>query len=102
MMQSMKTILGHTSLRALGAFVTDTSVPLEELLGEAVTREEQARRFADELHLAIRNGGARTEERAQGVLEAGRDAAWQAGFCAGMKAGARIVFSLMDESEVVC
>lgn len=48
------------------------------------------------------NGGARTEERAQGVLEAGRDAAWQAGFCAGMKAGARIVFSLMDESEVVC
>ena len=34
MMQSMKTILEHTSLRALGAFVTDTSVPLEELLRE--------------------------------------------------------------------
>ena len=102
MMQSMKTILEHTSLRALGAFVTDTSVPLEELLGETVTREEQARRFADELHLAIGNGGAGPAAGAPGVLAAGRAAAWLAGFGAGLTAGARIVFSLMDESEVVC
>lgn len=101
-MHSMKEILERTSLRALGAFVTDDSIPLGELLEEAATQEEQARRFTDDLHLAIRNGGAQAEERAQRVLVAGRDAAWQAGFCAGMKAGARIVLSLTDEGEVVC
>lgn len=101
-MHDMRAILERTSLRALGTFVTDASIPLEELLGEETTQEEQARRFTDDLHLAIRNGGAQAEERAQRVLMAGRDAAWQAGFCAGMKAGARIVLSLTDESEVVC
>ena len=101
-MHDMRAILERTSLRALGTFVTNDNIPLEELLGEEATQEEQARRFTDDLHLAIRNGGAQAEERAQRVLEAGRDAAWQAGFCAGMKAGARIVLSLTDESEVVC
>lgn len=101
-MHDIKAILERTSLKALGTLVTDASISLGELLGEEMTQEEQARGFADDLHLAIRNGGDQAGERAQRMLEAGRDAAWQAGFCAGMKAGARIVLSLTDESEVVC
>jgi len=101
-MNTMKELLDRTSLKALGSFVMDSEAPLEELLGEDVSPEELMRRFADDLHLAIRNGGAQAENRARQALEGAWDAAWRNGCFAGMKVGARIVLALTDGGEIVC
>ena len=61
MMQSMKTILEHTSLRALGAFVTDTSVPLEELLGELSLKYNRVRQSAITQEITEISAGARAQ-----------------------------------------
>ena len=93
-------LMRRTSLRTLGCVLMDISLPVEEALGEERSDEETLGMIQDDLGLALRNGGDNLKVRLERVVEE----AWkqgkqgkQAGFLAGMQAGARIILSLTGE-----
>ncbi len=93
-MEKKTMLMRRTSLRTLGCVLMDISLPVEEALGEERSEEETLGMIRDDLGLALRNGGDNLKVRLERVVEE----AWkQAGFLAGMQAGARIILSLTGE-----
>ena len=84
----------RTSLRTLGCVLMDISLPVEEALGEERSEEETLGMIRDDLGLALRNGGDNLKVRLERVVEEAWKQGKQAGFLAGMQAGARIILSL--------
>ena len=87
----------RTSLRTLGCVLMDISLPVEEALGEERSEEETLGMIQDDLGLALRNGGDNLKVRLERVVEEAWKQGKQAGFLAGMQAGARIILSLTGE-----
>ncbi len=87
----------RTSLRTLGCVLMDISLPVEEALGEERSEEETLGMIRDDLGLALRNGGDNLKVRLERVVEEAWKQGKQAGFLAGMQAGARIILSLTGE-----
>ena len=90
-------LMRRTSLRTLGCVLMDISLPVEEALGEERSEEETLGMIRDELGLALRNGGDNLKVRLERVVEEAWKHGKQAGFLAGMQAGARIILSLTGE-----
>ena len=84
-------------MRTLGRVLTDISLPVEETLGEENSEEETLGMIWDDLGLALRNGGDNLKVRLERVVEEAWKQGKQAGFLAGMQAGARIILSLTGE-----
>jgi hypothetical protein len=84
-------------LRTLGCVLMDISLPVEEALGEERSEEETLGMIRDDLGLALRNGGDNLKVRLERVVEEAWKQGKQAGFLAGMQAGARIILSLTGE-----
>ena len=72
-------------------------LPVEEALGEERSEEETLGMIQDDLGLALRNGGDNLKVRLERVVEEAWKQGKQAGFLAGMQAGARIILSLTGE-----
>ena len=92
-------LMRRTSLRTLGCVLMDISLPVEEALGEERSEEETLGMIRDDLGLALRNGGDNLKVRLERVVEEAWKQGKQAGFLAGMQAGARIILSLTGEGE---
>ena len=90
-------LMRRTSLRTLGCVLMDISLPVEEALGEERSEEETLGMIRDDLGLALRNGGDNLKVRLERVVEEAWKQGKQAGFLAGMQAGARVVLSLTWE-----
>ena len=90
-------LMRRTSLRTLGCVLMDISLPVEEALGEERSEEETLGMIRDDLGLALRNGGDNLKVRLERVVEEAWKQGKQAGFLAGMQAGARIILSLTGE-----
>ena len=90
-------LMRRTSLRTLGCVLMDISLPVEEALGEERSAEETLGMIQDDLGLALRNGGDNLKVRLERVVEEAWKQGKQAGFLAGMQAGARIILSLTGE-----
>ncbi len=90
-------LMRRTSLRTLGCVLMDISLPVEEALGEERSEEETLGMIQDDLGLALRNGGDNLKVRLERVVEEAWKQGKQAGFLAGMQAGARIILSLTGE-----
>ena len=90
-------LMRRTSLRTLGCVLMDISLPVEEALGEERSEEETLGMIRDDLGLALRNGGDNLKVRLERVVEEAWKQGKQAGFLAGMQAGARIILSLAGE-----
>lgn len=84
-------------MRTLGCVLMDISLPVEEALGEERSEEETLGMIRDDLGLALRNGGDNLKVRLERVVEEAWKQGKQAGFLAGMQAGARIILSLTGE-----
>lgn len=84
-------------MRTLGYVLMDISLPVEEALGEERSEEETLGMIRDDLGLALRNGGDNLKVRLERVVEEAWKQGKQAGFLAGMQAGARIILSLTGE-----
>lgn len=91
-------LMRRTELRTLGVMLTDDTLPVEEALGEEHTEEETLGLIRDDLGLALRNGGDNLKVRLERVVELAWKEGKQAGFLAGMQAGARVVLSLTGEN----
>ena len=90
-------LMRRTSLRTLGCVLMDISLPVEEALWEERSEEETLGMIRDDLGLALRNGGDNLKVRLERVVEEAWKQGKQAGFLAGMQAGARIILSLTGE-----
>ena len=90
-------LMRRTSLRTLGCVLMDISLQVEEALGEERSEEETLGMIRDDLGLALRNGGDNLKVRLERVVEEAWKQGKQAGFLAGMQAGARIILSLTGE-----
>ncbi len=96
-MEKKTMLMRRTSLRTLGCVLMDISLPVEEALGEERSEEETLGMIQDDLGLALRNGGDNLKVRLERVVEEAWKQGKQAGFLAGMQAGARIILSLTGE-----
>jgi hypothetical protein len=96
-MEKKTMLMRRTSLRTLGCVLMDISLPVEEALGEERSEEETLGMIRDDLGLALRNGGDNLKVRLERVVEEAWKQGKQAGFLAGMQAGARIILSLTGE-----
>lgn len=96
-MEKKMMLMRRTSLRTLGCVLMDISLPVEEALGEERSEEETLGMIRDDLGLALRNGGDNLKVRLERVVEEAWKQGKQAGFLAGMQAGARIILSLTGE-----
>ncbi len=96
-MEKKTMLMRRTSLRTLGCVLMDISLPVEEALGEERSEEETLGIIRDDLGLALRNGGDNLKVRLERVVEEAWKQGKQAGFLAGMQAGARIILSLTGE-----
>ncbi len=96
-MEKKTMLMRRTSLRTLGGVLMDISLPVEEALGEERSEEETLGMIRDDLGLALRNGGDNLKVRLERVVEEAWKQGKQAGFLAGMQAGARIILSLPGE-----
>ena len=90
-------LMRRTSLRTLGCVLMDISLPVEEALGEERSEEETLGMIQDDLGLALRNGGDNLKVRLERVVAEAWKQGKQAGFLAGMQAGARIILALTGE-----
>lgn len=93
-------LMRRTGLRTLGCMLTDTSLPVEEALGEERSEEETLRLIRDELGLALRNGGDNLKVRLERVVESAWKEGKQAGFLEGMQAGAKVLLSLTGDNII--
>lgn len=96
-MEKKTMLMRRTSLRTLGCVLMDISLPVEEAMGEERSEEETLGMIRDDLGLALRNGGDHLKVRLERVVEEAWKQGKQAGFLAGMQAGARIILSLTGE-----
>lgn len=96
-MEKKTMLMRRTSLRTLGCVLMDISLPVEEALGEERSEQETLGMIRDDLGLALRNGGDNLKVRLERVVEEAWKQGKQAGFLAGMQAGARIILSLTGE-----
>ena len=96
-MEKKTMLMRRTSLRTLGCVLMEISLPVEEALGEERSEEETLGMIRDDLGLALRNGGDNLKVRLERVVEEAWKQGKQAGFLAGMQAGARIILSLTGE-----
>ena len=96
-MEKKTMLMRRTSLRTLGCVLMHISLPVEEALGEERSEEETLGMIRDDLGLALRNGGDNLKVRLERVVEEAWKQGKQAGFLAGMQAGARIILSLTGE-----
>lgn len=71
--------------------------PVEVRYREELSEEETLGMIRDDLGLALRNGGDNLKVRLERVVEEAWKQGKQAGFLAGMQAGARIILSLTGE-----
>lgn len=90
-MDDMTKFLGRTSLKSLGGYLTDLSLPLEEQLPKDRTVEELLDDIYDHLDTALQ-GGNQGDVRA--AVEEMRNAARWVGLLDGLQAGARLVLAL--------
>lgn len=98
-MKTMKELLERTSLRAMGIFLMNDEESWA-MTDEAQTEKGLLESVYDGLDTALRRSGSRWDKQIGEAADAIRDAGWRLGFLAGMKAGARLVLSLTDESEI--
>lgn len=96
-METKTMLLRRANLRALGCFLTDEALPVEDSLGEERSEEETLLMIREDLNLALRNGGDNTKTRLERVVENAWKEGKQAGFLEGMQAGARVLLSLTGE-----
>ena len=96
-MEKKTMLMRRTSLRTLGCVLMDISLPVEEARGEERSEEETLGMIRDDRGLALRNGGDNLKVRLERVVEEAWKQGKQAGFLAGMQAGARIILSLTGE-----
>lgn len=97
-MDDMTKFLRRTSLKGLGGYLTDLSLPLEEQLPGDRTAEELLDDVYDHLDTALQ-GGDRGEIRA--AVEEMRDAARWVGLLDGLRAGARLVLALTSDTPAL-
>lgn len=97
-MDDMTRLLRRTSLKSLGGYFTDLSLPLEEQLPEDRTAEELLSDVYAHLDTALHSGDQR-EIRA--VVEEMSDAARWVGLLDGLRAGARLVLTLTGDGPAL-
>lgn len=101
-MDDRNLLLQRTNLRELGRFLMDADgVYVEKADAGGMTAEERQEQLRDDLELAIRDTSEETQKR---VREAA-DETWACGegfgFMEGMRAGARIVLTLLGDGEIL-
>lgn len=101
-MDDGKLLLQRTSLKELSKFLIDADgVYVEKADAGGMTAEERQEQLWDDLELAIRDASEETQKR---VREAA-DEIWACGegfgFMEGMRAGARIVLTLLGDGEIL-
>lgn len=97
-MDDMTKFLGRTSLKSLGGYLTDLSLPLEEQLPPDRTVEELFDDIYDHLDIALQSGD---QGDIRAAVEEMRNAARWVGLLDGLQAGARLVLALTGSGPVL-
>lgn len=98
-MGNMQEILKRTNLKTLGAYLLDTSYVVENVPQEEFSEELLLDRARSDLEIVLDRAGVSDRKEILETVEAMADLEKKAGFYKGMRAGARLLLSLIGEEE---
>lgn len=98
-MGNMQEILRRTNLKSLGAYLLDTVHAVENVTPEEFSEELLLDRARSDLEIVLDRAGVSDQRAVLEAAEAMADVEKRAGFYKGMRAGARLLLSLIGEEE---